>query len=305
MDLRLRLRLRLRLPGWYGGGFMWIYVIVALSPPTRLPTTTTPKTQHTHTYTHTHTHTQVLVTPLNGDPDVYATLGPAPGMRPSSDSYHFKSAKWGQSQDRIALRVSDPEFQRRCPDTRCRLRVGVYGFHDAAFGVLLSTHAAPVLLQQDVPFENPGLPPGGYQRFAWPWHAQAGGGDDTEDAVITLNRQSSGGRLRLFASCSSAWPNATEYDWAMDAGISQVLRIEGAEGRQKGCAGSTLTLAVLADGPGAAAFSLLASTDAPTSVPLLIPGLPTFGLVGGLVGGEGGEGGVWMEEWTDGLGGGG
>ena len=221
----------------------------------------------------------MLVTPLNGDPDVYATLGPAPGTRPSSDNYHFKSAAWAQSQDRIVLRQGDPEFQRRCPDARCQLRVGVYGFHDAAFSILVSTHAEPVLLQENVPFQNGGLAPGGYQRFSLPW--RGGGADEKQDVIVTLNRQS-GGQLRLFASCRSSWPNATDYDWAMDASITPRLRIEGSEGRRKGCepGSSTLTLAVLAEGPGATAFSLLASTDNPTSVPLLIPGLPMFGQVG-------------------------
>jgi len=154
--------------------------------------------------------------------------------------------------------------------------VGVIGFHDAAYGILLSTNAEPVRLQEDVPFQNAGLAPGGYQRFSLSWRASATGAD--EDVVVTLNKQS-GGRLRLFASCRTAWPNATNYDWAMDAGLAQQLQI--VDGKQKGCeaGSSTLTLAVLADGPGAAAFSLVASTDAPTSVPLLVPGLPTYGQV--------------------------
>lgn len=223
------------------------------------------------------------MTPLNGDPDVYATLGTAPGRRPSSDSYDFKSAAWATAQDRIVLRPGDPEFQRRCPNSQCRLRVGVYGFHDAAFSILAATHSRPVALQENVPFQNGGLAPGGYQRFSIPW--RGGGADEKEDVLITLDRQS-GGQLRLFASCRSSWPNASEYDWAMDASITPRLRIEGAEGRRKGCepGRSTLMLAVLAEGPGAAAFSLLASTDNPTSTPILIPGVPTFGSVGGALG---------------------
>lgn len=224
----------------------------------------------------------MLVTPLNGDPDVYATLGPAPGVRPSSDAHDFKSVSWGQSQDRIVLRPTDPAFQQRCPQTRCRLRVGVYGFHDAAFSILLSTHAAPVLLQENVPFQNAGLPPGEYQRFSIPWHESGA----EEDVVVTLTKQA-GGRLRLFASCRSPSPNADATDsdsqWTMDTGVGSTLRIGKGEGKQKGCeAGSVLALAVLADGD-AAAFSLLVSTDAPTSVPLLVPGLPTYGQVRGRV----------------------
>ncbi len=213
---------------------------------------------------------QVQVQPLNGDPDVFVTLD---GQRPTADHYQYRSSDWGNSVDRIVLAPRDSLYQRFCPDFRCTLRVGVYGFHDASYSLLASVYTEAIRLQQDVPLGTT-LRPATAQRFTVPWPPTNVG-----SVRVSVSPQS-GPAPRLYASCRTAFPNATSPDWFLDVltSATQTLSIDAAAGQEKGCkAGSTLTLSLEAD--SLATCSLLVTTDASSSMPRLLPGVLVPGVV--------------------------
>jgi len=217
---------------------------------------------------------EVLLQPLNGDPDVYVTLD---GERPTAEHYQYRSSDWGSTADRIVVGPHDSLYQRLCPGGRCKVRVGVFGFHDASFSLLLSALSEPIRLQLDQPMATT-LRPTLAQRFTVPW--PGGGATGVVGSVRVTVSPQSGPAPRLYASCRTAWPNVTVNDWKLEetfALATQTLVIDTAMAEEgKGCgAGENLTLAVSAD--SLASVSVLVSTDAVGSIPRLLPGVQTPG----------------------------
>lgn len=213
---------------------------------------------------------EVLLQPLDGDPDVYVTLD---GERPTAEHYQYRSSDWGSTADRIVVGPHDSLYQGLCPGGRCKVRVGVFGFHDASYSLVLSALSEPIRLQLDQPMATT-LRPTLAQRFTVPWP----GGGGVGSVRVTVSPQS-GPAPRVYASCRTVWPNSTVNDWKLEetfALATQTLVIDTAMGEGKGCgSGKNLTIAVSAD--SLAQVSVLVSTDAVGSIPRLLPGVQTPG----------------------------
>lgn len=216
---------------------------------------------------------EVLLQPLDGDPDVYVTLD---GKRPTTEHYQYRSTDFGSTADRIVMGPHDSFFQRYCPGGRCLVRVAVVGFHDASYSLMLSALSAPIRLQLDRPVATT-LRPALAQRFTLPW-PEGGATGVVGSLRITISPQS-GPIPRVYASCRTAWPNVTVNDWKWEensAHPSPTLVIDTAMGEGKGCGvGENLTLAVVAD--SLALVSVFVSTDAVGTMPRLLPGVQTPG----------------------------
>ena len=75
----------------------------------------------------------------------------------------------------------DSLYQRLCPGGRCKVRVGLFGFYDASFPLLLSALSEPIRLQLDQPMATT-LRPTLAQRFTVPWPGGWGDGSSGECA---------------------------------------------------------------------------------------------------------------------------
>lgn len=95
-----------------------------------------------------------------------------------------------------------------------------------------------------------------------------------DDLIVALTTES--GESHLYASCTERYPNATSNHWNLGTTHSDVLRLSSQEGLAAGC-DFPATLYLTVHSMNQTSFVIQTSSDAASSVPLLISGVVTTG----------------------------
>jgi hypothetical protein len=145
---------------------------------------------------------KVIVTPSSGDSAVYITLD---STEPTELNYAFTTGSLGDGQDVIEIRSDDPSYAP-CLVGDCMIVVGVYGYTDSEFNILVASSMTSTQLSFGLP-QLGSLRYGLYDHYRFPATGMA---DDTHDGVrLTLSQYS--GTVRAYIACNMEFPNATKH----------------------------------------------------------------------------------------------
>lgn len=212
------------------------------------------------------------------DQDLYVTFSAE--KEPGKENFDARSTSWSDN-DEVLLAPGGPHY---C--TGCSVYVAVYGYDAGPYSLVATLSTTQQQLQLGVPVRG-AVAAASSSFYVVDWQGRSeGGGQGGEALGLAVTLTPEAGRPQVYASCSLAYPNATTHMWALDSREDQVLHVNVSSGTGPGGAPcrhpGKLWLAVAAPrgGGGAASYSLLVAADnASTSMPLLVPGTPTAGMV--------------------------
>jgi hypothetical protein len=203
---------------------------------------------------------RIALNPTEGsDQDLYLTT--SRDHEPGKTQYDMRSTSWA-GVDEIVLQ---PGTEHYTPDNT--VYVAVFGYQEGDYQISASTSTDHMTLQMGVPLQG-SVPRDTYAYYSVDWQSMV------DDLVLTVTPQS--GKPHVFASCVQPFPNITVHSWALDTLTSQILRINATEATKKGCVIPAL-LYVSMHADSLSTYTVMVSTDAASSVPMLVPGVPVSG----------------------------
>jgi hypothetical protein len=155
----------------------------------------------------------IAVTPVSGDPDIYASVVFA---RPNSVNYTWKATNWGL--DVIPIHTSDSRFV-----APALYNIGVYSFTDTFFSLSVTKAMTFQLLVEGVPLAND-VERQSYRYFKFYL------AEDNINLIMDLNAITARGDPDMYVKYNSQdpRPSRTNYDYKSEAGGSDTLTITSA-----------------------------------------------------------------------------
>lgn len=190
-------------------------VIIRLSDGHAISDRVDPQTWNYYSFTNSYRQThnlKVVATPTSGDSAVFITLD---GSMPDTDNYAFSTGSLGGGQDVIDIDDDNPAYAP-CLGADCTLYIGVYGYTDSEYNILLVSAMTAIKL-------NYGVPQLGSVRYMmYDNYRFSAAGMSAKDGIrFSIDQYS--GSTKVYISCGMEFPNSTKYGVAMNPSQSSMI----------------------------------------------------------------------------------
>lgn len=177
---------------------------------------------------------KVVVTPTSGDSAVYITLD---SSMPTADNYAYSTGSLGGGQDVIHIN-NDDENYAPCLISDCNIYIGVYGFTDSEYNVLLASSMTSI----ELGFGVPQLGSVRYKAYDHYRFSAAGMTRASDGVRISINQFS--GSTMAYIACNMQFPNSTKYEVKLNP--SETVKVDLTLSSFSGCTDKSLvSIAIL------------------------------------------------------------